>query len=342
MADPTVSAGLARGLATVADKRGADEAVLLRRAGIDPAVLTDPDNRVPFAAYVTLMREAKAMTGDTALALHYAEELDMGQFSVVGLIADAAETMLHAFAQLNRYGQLVVEVDGLVDGARFTLEPSADGLWLIDNRADPNAFPELTESTFARMTVGSRQFDDEPFIRAVHVTHPAPPHVAEYDRIFRVPVMFDSTRNAALLDHRWLTFKLAPAPRFAFGILTSHADALLRDLEASKSLRARVERLILPILHTGEAGVDRIAGELGLSRQTLFRRLKTEGATFEKILDDLRRRMALDYLGARKVSVNETAYLVGFSDPAAFSRAFKRWTGHSPRTLRAARAAKVS
>jgi AraC-like DNA-binding protein len=71
-----------------------------------------------------------------------------------------------------------------------------------------------------------------------------------------------------------------------------------------------------------------------MSRQTLYRRLKSEGVTFELVLDDLRRRMALDYLGARRVSVNETAYLVGFSDPAAFSRAFKRWTGHSPRQAR--------
>jgi AraC-like DNA-binding protein len=56
------------------------------------------------------------------------------------------------------------------------------------------------------------------------------------------------------------------------------------------------------------------------------------------VLDELRHRMAADYLGARKVSVNETAYLVGFSEPAAFSRAFKRWTGSSPRSVRAAAA----
>ncbi len=58
--------------------------------------------------------------------------------------------------------------------------------------------------------------------------------------------------------------------------------------------------------------------------------------TFASVLDELRHRMAADYLGARKVSVNETAYLVGFSEPAAFSRAFKRWTGASPRAMRAA------
>ena len=80
-----------------------------------------------------------------------------------------------------------------------------------------------------------------------------------------------------------------------------------------------------------------MAARIGISaRQTLFRRLKAEGATFETILDDLRQTMARDYLSGRKVSVNETAYLVGFSDAAAFSRAFKRWTGVSPRDLRKA------
>ena len=78
-----------------------------------------------------------------------------------------------------------------------------------------------------------------------------------------------------------------------------------------------------------------IASKLGLSRQTLFRRLKAEGTTFENVLDELRHKLALHYLNGKKVSVNETAYLVGYSEPAAFSRAFKRWTGASPRKMRA-------
>ena len=91
----------------------------------------------------------------------------------------------------------------------------------------------------------------------------------------------------------------------------------------------------MPILHTGDASMDIIASRMGLSRQTLFRKLKAEGVTFEKVLDELRHKLALDYLNGKKVSVNETAYLVGFSESAAFSRAFKRWTGSSPRAMRA-------
>ena len=119
-------------------------------------------------------------------------------------------------------------------------------------------------------------------------------------------------------------------------LLEENPEAMLANLEASRTVRGQVEALLMTSLHTGEAGMDRIAGKMALSRQTLFRRLKAEGTTFEAVLDDLRRRLALEYLSGRKVSVSETAYLVGFAEPAAFSRAFKRWTGESPRGWQAA------
>jgi AraC-like DNA-binding protein len=119
-----------------------------------------------------------------------------------------------------------------------------------------------------------------------------------------------------------------------FGVLKTHADALLGELDAQKTLRAQVEAAAGPLLHTGDLGVDLIARKMGLSRQTLYRRLKAENATFEAIVDDLRHRLALHYLQDGKRSVNETAFLVGFSEPAAFSRAFKRWTGATPGSMR--------
>jgi AraC-like DNA-binding protein len=147
--------------------------------------------------------------------------------------------------------------------------------------------------------------------------------------------VFESDRNALVTNDDWMTQRTetTPGSRHVAGILGAHADELLERLERSKSTRGRVESLLIPILHTGNANMLTIATSLGLSRKTLFRRLKMEGVTFAKVLDELRHKMALHYLREKKASVNETAYLVGFSDPAAFSRAFKRWTGHSPRTL---------
>lgn len=334
----TVSAGLARGYYEFAVARGADAAALATRSGIDPTLLEDADNRVPFENYVTLVRAGKGLTGNAALPLHFAEAVDMAEFSVVGLLANAAETMMDSFVQLNRYGQLVIEVDlsaAQAQGGRFAYEFKETGAWLIDTRKNPNDFPELTESTFTRMITGPRRFLPRPHVLEVHVTHPEPAHRAEYDRIWQCPITFNSHWNAMRMDQSLSTHRVRLQPRYVFGVLSAHAEQLLKDLESSKTTRGRVESLLMPILHTGDISMDAIASKLGQSRQTLYRNLKDEGVTFEQVLDELRHKLALHYLAGKKVSVNETAYLVGFSDPASFSRAFKRWTGKSPGAARA-------
>ena len=334
MPELTVASGLARGFLRFAVAKGASEATLLERTAIAAEDLTDQDKRIPFGSYVKLVRTAKELSNDPALALHYGAIDDLAQISVVGLISRASESFVEALAQLNRYGKLVIEVD--VGGDRFALAREDGELLLRDNRANPNEFHELTESTFARMATGAKHFPDTRLLKKVYVTHAAPPYADEYEAVFGAPVVFASSKNALVLDEAWLTHKLQLEPRYVFGILSEHAEKLLKSLEASKTTRGRVESLLLPQLHTGDVSMDKIAETMAMSRQTLFRKLKDEGTTFEKVLDDLRHKLALHYLSGKKVSISETAYLVGFSEAAAFSRAFKRWTGKSPREMRKA------
>lgn len=325
----TVSAGLARGYFDFAVARGADGSALAAQAQIDPALWSDSDLRVPLAHYKALVCAGKALSGDPALPLRFAEAIDMAEFSVVGLLANASTTMREALHQLNRYGQLVAEVD-VGPGPRFVYEVHAGAPWLVDTRADPDDFYELTESTFTRMICHPRSFLPRPFVHEAFVTYPEPAHSAVYQAVWRCPVRFSAPRNALRTDVSLRDYPLRPQPAYAFGALSEHAEQLLAELCAVKTARGRVEQLLMPILHTGEASMEAIAAALGQSRQTLYRNLKAEGVTFEQVLDDLRRRLALHYLDSKRVSVNETAYLVGFSDRSAFSRAFKRWTGKSP------------
>jgi AraC-like DNA-binding protein len=258
--------------------------------------------------------------------------------SILALLGPASETMADAFVQFNRYVRLVIEVE-LDTADRFQLKQEEGGVWIVDTRLNPNAFPELTESAFARIVCSMRRIAGSSSaaipLKAVHVTHADPGYRSEYDRIFAAPVVFESDKNALLLGNAVLDYRVPAQPRYVFGVLSERAEALLKSLEESKSARGRVEKLLMPIVHKGEISMEAVAETLGVSRWTLSRQLKAEGVTFEKIVDELRCKLALHYLAGKKVSVNETAYLVGFSEPAAFSRAFKRWTGKSPREMRA-------
>jgi AraC-like DNA-binding protein len=329
----TASSSFVLSLLDFAVSRGADRGALLARAGIAAADLEDRDGRIAYVRYQALMHAAKAATNTPALALHFGEAIDVAQFSIIGLIGQASNTMMEAFDQLSRYVGLIINID--TDGPdRFVMRREESGLWMYDMRSRPNDFPELGESAFAHIVAGPRQAGVPEWVREVRYTHAAPSYVAEYERVFGAPVHFASDRNAMRLEERIVEHRLGVLPRYVFGVLTEHADALLKDLQASSTTRGRVESLLMPVLHTGNISMEAIAAQLAVSRQTLYRDLKAENLTFEQVLDDLRHRLALQYLRGRKASVTDTAYLVGFSDPAAFSRAFKRWTGMSPRDAR--------
>lgn len=337
MSEPTVAAGFVRGLMELALSKGASPLALAERSCIDAAELQDADNRVPFAKYVALMRAGQELCHDPALALHLGESAH-AETAIGCLVSGFAETGADGFALWNRYSRLNVEVECAEGGDRFVLTRCKGHLWVVDTRLNPNEFPELTELTFACLVCAARRAPGGgQFVKAVHVTHATPVYRAEYERVFQVPVVFESDRNALLTDAAWLTRSNPVALPYVCDVLSAHAESLLQCLENSKTTKGRVEDLLARVLHTGEASVDGIASKLGLSRQTLFRRLKAERTTFEQVLDELRHRMSLHYLLERQLSVNETAYLLGYSDRASFSRAFKRWTGASPHVLRASK-----
>ena len=330
MPELTVASSGVKALLEFAVSRGADRRALTQLAGLDTAAIEERDGRIPFPRYVALMRAAQELCSDPALALHFGAEVDTSEISFSHQIG--APSLTEALGVVNRYAPLTVEVEK--EGSdRYVLSHIGGQLWMIDTRKNANEFPELTESSFARMVcTGRKLLAGKSMVKSVHVTHAEPVYREDYDDVFRVPVIFGSDKNALLLDDAVLSFKPPTTPAYVAELLREHAEGLLEQLESSKSARGRVERLLVTRLTDGDVRMEAVASELGYSRQTLFRRLKSEDVTFEKVLDDLRHRLALHYLNGGRKSINQTAYLIGFSDPAAFSRAFKRWTGSSPRT----------
>jgi AraC-like DNA-binding protein len=262
---------------------------------------------------------------EPALALLVGEGVRLPDISLLGLLG-RGETAQESLLQANRYSRLAIDDGGVQTSAPIEFVKEDANVWLKFNSALYSEHPLLTESSFARCVSSRGATSKEgqcrwPCPKAFSFTYPEPSYRAEYDRIFGVPLLF---------GEELLSVRLPPMNSHVKRLVTKEGEALLSKSESLKSIRGRVENQLLPMLHKGEARVEIVAAKLGVSRQTLYRKLKAEGFTFEQVLDELRRKLALQYLKDR-ASVNETSYRLGFSDAAAFSRAFKRWTGSSPR-----------
>jgi AraC-like DNA-binding protein len=328
MGDRTVGAIAARALMDFAVSKGVPLAALVERSGIEPAELRDVENRIVFPKYVALMKTAKAACNDPAFGLHFGESEWGAEASFACMMGLFSPTIAETFTHLKR--DAVPDFDPGGSGERYRMTRDGDELRIVDTQEDD--FPEGAESSFARTVCTARRvFPEAEFIRAVHFAHAEPPYRAEYDRIFRMPIFFGCRRNGMVTDAAWLDRKpTVPSPE-VLESMRARAETLLHHRETAHCTRGRVEALLANLLHTADVSIDAVAGELGMGRHTLLRRLKAEGVTFKQVLDELRRKLAVQYLSERRLAVNETAYLLGFSDPAAFSRAYKRWTGHSPR-----------
>ncbi|CUH67484.1 Virulence-regulating protein VirS [Thalassovita gelatinovora] len=337
MTSPTMAAGFAAAFLDYAVEKGADRAALLCASTLSEDVLKDQDTRIPVSAYQTLIGSAIQATGDTALLLRHTFESKLETISVVGQIVHRSASLGHSIDQLNRYLRLMAEVDSLEGRDRFELLDSGGQVWIVDHMPVANSEYIGMEASFARFISEFRHaFPSHPFALEMEVSFSPPPHVDVYPDLFRIPVRFNTSRNALRIERAWIEAQseFEPGNRYAFGIFTRHADDLLTEISRSETIRAKVEGRILPDLHEGSLSMDNVARDLGMSRQTLYRRLKDEAVTFAEVHDGLRHRMALDYLTTRKVSVSETAYLLGFSEASSFVRAFRRWTGKSPTAYR--------
>ncbi|WP_420326186.1 AraC family transcriptional regulator ligand-binding domain-containing protein [Mameliella sp.] len=330
MSDQSMAAGFAAAFLDYAAGEGAPRVPLLAASGLAEDDLADQDARIPVAAYQALIAAGIKATGDTSLLLRHVLETRLETMSIVGQIVHASTSFPHSLGQLNRYARLMADVPIPGGRDRFELVHEGAAVWLVDNRPCDGSWM-ATEASFARfISEFRRSAPEHPFEQALEVTYAPPPHANRYPELFRVPVTFRATRNALRINPVWLDAAFDGGKDYVFGVFTRHADGLLDDLATRNTVRSAVEARMLADLHEGTLSMDRVARDLGMSRQTLYRRLKDEGVTFAQVHDDLRRRMAMDYLGARKVSVGETAYLLGFSEASAFVRAFRRWTGTSP------------
>lgn len=155
-----------------------------------------------------------------------------------------------------------------------------------------------------------------------------------YARWFGAPVRFGAPFTQLVFERIALSTPLRTADPGLLAVLTRHADDLCSRISSDPPLTAQVRRVLGSSLRSNDAQIDHVARKLGLTPRSLQRRLKDEGSSFQEMREDVRRELAERYL-QDDLAISEISFLLGFSEPSAFFRAFKRWNGLTPAESRA-------
>jgi AraC-like DNA-binding protein len=306
---------------------GADAAAVMARAGLRGEDLSDPEKRLPRELILALWSAASEVSGDPAFGLHVGEKLRPGMFDVLEYLARSSHTLGEAAARAQRYVRLFDDV------AELLLEEEDDRIALVPRLSHGHEMPVgVAECVIAAGLVFARQTTGvalEPL--AVTFTRPAPADLAEHERVFGVTPRFSAARNALSLSRAHFALPLVTADPHLSAILDRHAAELLRRLPPVDRLVDRVRSILAEELRGGDPSAERVAARLSMSPRTLRRKLDEQSASLSALLDELRRDLALRYLDEARLGLSEIAFELGFADERAFRRAFKRWTGRTPR-----------
>lgn len=317
----------ARFIVDAAVRGGVDRAELLQAVCLRSQDLADDHERIGYDRVSALWNEAARLSGDEAFGLHLAERLAPSSFGPVGLAVRSSGTAREAMERLLAYARVAfadTELTLVQEGAIARFSHRYRG---TDALATRHA-PDLILATFVVRGRGFIGLDWKP--RVVTFRAPAPANADEYHRVFGSPVRFEQPINSVVFDASLLDMPMAHGDAEVLSVMDEYAEQFLEVLSPECSLSESVRRAIASALPPGDPRLKSTAARLGLSPRTLQRRLRREHTSHREILDRVRRERALRLLRRDELSVEQIAEQLGFSEPSAFHRAFRRWTGRTP------------
>lgn len=308
------------------EQRGADVSMLKRLAA--PVASDDPDARAPEHIVEATWRMAATLTHDAGLGILVAESLPRGALDLVEYAFRSSASLGEGLGRLARYGRI------LSDRVVARTETSDDSLlMLIRDVGRTRLHPARTEFGLAIAMKLARDGTGHNIIpRRVCFAHPAPADDYEHRRFFGTKVRFSAGSNSVLLPARDGKRPLIDADEALAAIVRRRLEGVLaaQDARATGPLSGRVRRVLVESLGRTSVTPDTMAEALGTTRRTLSRRLAAEGTSFRELHDDVRAEFARVMLGDQSSSVADVAFFLDYSEPAAFHRAFRRWTGRTP------------
>ena len=323
--EPTTIVSAAIAMARALEARGQDSRAIFTRAGFDPNGLNDPNARCSVLSMRRVWALAIDATKDETFGLDVADQVHPSSFHALGFAWLASRSLADAFRRLERYHHIIST------GAQVRLDTTRTAYQLsIDSFTTPPV-PRWAIDAFMASIVALCRIVHGPGFAPIRVQlrREEPPGSQRYTDFFRCPVVFGTPRVMLEVDRATAEQALPSANKELAKANDEVAMQYMQRLDHSK-FAGRVRSALVEQLPAGEPSQETVAKMLDTSVRTLQRRLNDEQTSYKEILDDTRRHLALRYVKQKRFPIGEIAYLLGFSDPSNFSRAFKRWTGRAP------------
>jgi AraC-like DNA-binding protein len=326
-----MSIRIVRGVVEAVEQVGVSRVELLRSAQLDPAQLDCEEASVPCAVVYRLCEAALDLTRDPALGLHWSQRLAGSTFNPVSHLVAHAATLRQGFESLHRFHRL------LSDQPSFRLSERADkatvqcfNLGGASLRMQRFASEMLVLGVFRLI----RSFCAQARVDTVSFEYAQPEYHAEYTRAFELTPRFEQPFTCIVFDRALMNMGSPYKDEDVHDALRAIAERRILKLTQHTPFTSRVRDLLVEQAHTHQPDMSRVARALGLSRRSLRRRLVAEGSSYKAIVQEALAIVAKRYLRDKRLTIQETAYEMGFADTSTFHRAFKRWTGKTPSAYR--------
>jgi len=332
--EPQVSASITLTLVRALQQLGVtDTDSLLEKAGIEKSMLAQPENRLPFSQQEAFWQLALDASDET-LPLVFAAQSQPASFSITGYIAMNSETVGDALDSTAHY----LAVAG--EGGRLEVHRDDEQIhveYVAVNADQPLSAVRSCAVLAANLMLGRWLIGDAFHPECIELRLAAPKDDSAFTRFFDGPLHFAATRNRLSFPRDIETVKIPHASLDLLNLMKTRADGVIEKIKgvsAHHETTDQVATLLISTLMGQEPDKARIAEQLGVSQRTLQRRLSSEGTSYQQVLDNTRHQLALDYLKQPELTITDIAYLLGFTEPSAFYRAFKKWHGQTPGQLR--------
>lgn len=323
----TVPINYINAVLNAAELRGCDASQILEHCDIPPELLDQQKARVPAATFSKLTDMVSADLRDESCGF-MDQRTKPGTFAMMCNACIHCNTLGEFLERSTKFNYLVTDcVDLRIqrqgDTANYIVTPGAGMI-------DPNNFFTHVLLSLAHR-LSSWLIAQHLVLESVNFTHPRPHYANEYNFLFQAPIKFDQASNKLCFSSNYLDMPLKQDEQAMEEFLTVPAMQLMSNPDTGTSFVAKVKSMIKDSISQQCPEFEDIASKLHTTSITLRRRLREEGTSYQQIKDDIRRDTAVYNLSRGTMSIEDVASSVGFSETTSFFRAFKRWTGVTPR-----------